>query len=176
MDKLYVQFGNGIMVTYRYLINQDSLMLRFYCNKTNRSLRIMLPDYTILENKGFDEKSIKLFLRFAKANSAFIWELARDEQRLTIAKIKEAVLSIVYDYNIEKVILFGSHASGQNTIASDVDLIIEFKSGTAVSLLTMSSIKNRLEEILHVSVDIVHGPIKADDMLTINKEIVLYVA
>lgn len=178
MAELYVQFGNGITVTYQYLINKhkDELLLHFYCIKTNKSLKIILPDYIILENIGFNEQDVKLFMRFSKANSPFIWELARVNQQLTIDKIKEAVLSIVHEYHIEKVILFGSHASGKNTISSDVDLIVEFKKGTFVSLLTISSIKNRLEEILHVSVDIIHGPIKADDMLEIDNEVILYAA
>ena len=39
-------------------------------------------------------------------------------------------------------------------------------------LLTLSQIKLRLEELL----DIVHGPIRSDDLLEINKEVELYVA
>ena len=43
-------------------------------------------------------------------------------------------------------------------------------------LLTLSQIKLRLEELLNLNVDIVHGPIRSDDLLEINKEVELYVA
>ncbi len=43
-------------------------------------------------------------------------------------------------------------------------------------LLTLSQIKLRLEELLNLNVDIVHGPIRNDDLLEINKEVELYVA
>lgn len=43
-------------------------------------------------------------------------------------------------------------------------------------LLTLSQIKLRLEELLNLNVDIVHGLIRSDDLLEINKEVELYVA
>ena len=55
-----------------------------------------------------------------------------------------------------------------------MDLIVEFSE--AVSLLTLSQIKYRLEEMLNLSVDIVHGPLRSDDLLEVGKEVELYVA
>lgn len=89
-------------------------------------------------------------------------------------EIKKAIISIADKYFIKRVILFGSMASGTNTENSDIDLIMEFSK--AVSLITISSIKIELEEILKKDVDIIHGPIKEGDFIDINKEVELYAA
>ena len=89
-------------------------------------------------------------------------------------KIRNAVLSIVPLYPIQKVTLFGSRASGSNRPDSDVDLIIEFFS--PVTLLTLSMIQLQLEEILELNVDIVHGPLRDSDLLEIENEVEIYAA
>ena len=45
-----------------------------------------------------------------------------------------------------------------------------------ISLLTLSMIKLRLEEILSLGVDIIHGPIKETDLIEIGKVVELYAA
>lgn len=60
---------------------------------------------------------------------------------------------VAVEYPIKKVTLFGSRAEGTDHANSDVDLIMEFSS--PISLLTLSAIKLKLEEILHVKVDII---------------------
>lgn len=178
MDKVYVQFGNGILVTYAYdqSATIDALKVTFTDATTNQVLQIALPNYTILENTGFSKKDVKLFMRFTEANAPFIWELARSSENITLESIKEAVHSVVQAYPIQKVILFGSHADGTNTIASDIDLIIEFMPDTQVSLFMMAGIKAHLEELLHVPVDVIHGPVTDDDKLEIQHKVVLYAA
>ena len=84
---------------------------------------------------------------------------------MNIETIKEAILKLVDQYPISKVILFGSRANGTNRENSDIDLIMEF-----------SAIKLNLEEMLHLRVDVIHGPVKESDMIEIGKEIVLYAA
>lgn len=91
-----------------------------------------------------------------------------------IEEITRAVLKLVDQYSVTKVVLFGSRADGTNCDDSDVDLIMEFS--IPVSLLTLSMIKIELEEMLGVKVDLVHGPVTSADILEINKEIVLYAA
>lgn len=93
---------------------------------------------------------------------------------MTIEQIRNAVISIKDVYPITKVVLFGSRAAGTNKPNSDVDLIIEFSQG--ISLLTLVAIKNKLEGILGVSVDVIHGPITEDDMIEVGEEIELYAA
>ena len=86
--------------------------------------------------------------------------------------IGKILKTFVKKYSITRLILFGSRADGTNREDSDVDLIVEFS--VPVSLITLSRIKIEMEEALGLVVDIVHGPITDDDMLEINKEVVLY--
>ena len=82
--------------------------------------------------------------------------------------------SFVKKYSITRLVLFGSRADGTNREDSDVDLIVEFS--VPVSLITLSRIKIEMEEALGLSVDVIHGPITDDDMIEVNKEVILYAA
>lgn len=93
---------------------------------------------------------------------------------MTIEKLKDSILTIVNEYPIKRITLFGSRAAGTNNEDSDVDLIIEFS--LPVSLLTLSMIKLKLEEILKVGVDVIHGPIEESDLVEIGKVVELYAA
>ncbi|MCM1253413.1 MAG: nucleotidyltransferase domain-containing protein [Clostridium sp.] len=88
--------------------------------------------------------------------------------------IREKVLLIVDEYPVKRIVLFGSRAEETNHENSDVDLIMEFLE--PISLFMLSEIKLRLEEILGLEVDIVHGPIRSGDLIKVGKEIELYVA
>ena len=93
---------------------------------------------------------------------------------MSIDEIKDAVLKVVDEYQISRVVLFGSRANGTATSSSDVDLIVEFNS--PVTLITLSKLSQTLEDILHISVDVIHGPIQSTDLLEIDREIELYAA
>ena len=93
---------------------------------------------------------------------------------MSIDEIKNAVLKVVDEYRISRVVLFGSRANGTATPSSDVDLIVEFNS--PVTLITLSKLSQTLEDILHISVDVIHGPIQSTDLLEIDREIELYAA
>ncbi len=45
-----------------------------------------------------------------------------------------------------------------------------------ITLITLSLITERLEEILKTDVDVIHGPIQSTDMIEIDKEIEVYAA
>lgn len=93
---------------------------------------------------------------------------------MTIDTIRQKVLSAVDEFPITKITLFGSRASGTNREDSDVDLIVEFSS--PISLLTISALQCRLEELLGIDVDVIHGPVQAGDILEIGKVVELYAA
>ena len=93
---------------------------------------------------------------------------------MTIEMLKSNILTIVNDYPIKRITLFGSRAAGTDHENSDVDLIMEFS--IPISLLTLSMIKLKLEEILKVGVDIVHGPIEESELIEIGKVVELYAA
>ena len=93
---------------------------------------------------------------------------------MTNEVIKEKVLSIVEEYPVKRIVLFGSRAEETNRENSDVDLIMEFLE--PISLFALSDIRLRLEEILGLEVDIIHGPIREGDLIEVGKEIELYAA
>ena len=93
---------------------------------------------------------------------------------MQITLIKEAVLQVVSHYPVSRVTLFGSQAAGTSKEDSDVDLIVEFSQ--PVSLLTLSSMKCDLEDLLKNKVDLIHGPLRESDMIEIGQEVVLYAA
>ncbi|MCM1143319.1 MAG: nucleotidyltransferase domain-containing protein [Blautia sp.] len=93
---------------------------------------------------------------------------------MTNNMIKEKILSIVNEYPVKRIVLFGSRAEETNHENSDVDLIMEFLE--PISLFMLSEIRLRLEEILGLEVDIIHGPIRNGDLIEVGKEIELYVA
>jgi len=92
---------------------------------------------------------------------------------IRIAKIKSSIADIAPKYNIQKVILFGSYASGKRTKKSDVDLLVEFGK-EPVSLLKVASFKVDIEEMLGKEVDVIPSPISKDSLLIIDNEVLLY--
>lgn len=94
---------------------------------------------------------------------------------LTIEQITDAAVAVAKEFPITKIQLFGSYASGKNTPESDVDLLVEFTTD-AVSLLTLSALKIRLEELLGISVDVVHAPIPEDSIIELDKVVPIYAA
>ena len=88
-------------------------------------------------------------------------------------QIENSIVIVAQEYPIKKVDLFGSYANGTYGQDSDVDLLVEFKT-PSVSLLTLSGLKYRLEEIMGISVDIIHAPISVDALITVGKVIPLY--
>ena len=94
---------------------------------------------------------------------------------LTIEEIKKTVAEIAPKYNLKKVTLFGSRANGTAKENSDVDLIVEFETD-AVSLIKLSALMIKLEEMFGVKVDVIHGPLEAEDFLEVEREIEIYAA
>ena len=94
---------------------------------------------------------------------------------LSLQEITDAVLSAIEGYSVKSVVLFGSYASGTQDELSDVDLIVEFASN-AVSLLTLSALRLRIEEALGVPVDLIHGPVPAGSLLDVGRTVELYAA
>jgi len=92
---------------------------------------------------------------------------------LTVQQIADSVDVASREYPLRKVELFGSYANGKNTPQSDVDLLVEFVQ-SRVSLLMISALKLRMEELLGTDVDIVHGPLPEDSLLEVDRRIPLY--
>ncbi len=93
---------------------------------------------------------------------------------MSIDTIKDAAAKLAAKYPISRITLFGSRANGTNRADSDVDLIIEFNA--PVTLITLASIRNELEDMLSLDVDVIHGPLREGDMIEIGDKVVLYAA
>ena len=92
---------------------------------------------------------------------------------LTMQQIADSVQIASKEYPLRKVELFGSYADGRNTPQSDVDLLVEFAQ-PQISLLTLSALKFRMEELLGTDVDIIHGPLPEGSLLEVDRRIPLY--
>ena len=92
---------------------------------------------------------------------------------LTHEKIRSAVAKTAELHPIKKASYFGSYASGQATSESDLDLLIEFYK-PRISLFVLSAIKLDLEDLLKVSVDIIHAPLPDDSLLEIKEVVLVY--
>ena len=92
---------------------------------------------------------------------------------LSILTIQEAVKKVAPEYPTKTVAIFGSYAEGTANNESDVDVLVEFLA-PAVSLLTLASLKHRLENELNTSVDVIHGPLGDDSIITLGKVVPVY--
>lgn len=92
---------------------------------------------------------------------------------LDLDKITRGVGEAAEWYPVKKIVLFGSCADGRQREGSDVDLLVEFTSA-AVSLITLSALRQQLEENLGVSVDLVHAPIPEGSLLDIGNTVTVY--
>ena len=74
--------------------------------------------------------------------------------RTDIAGRREAILALAAKYGASNLRLFGSVARGEQSEASDVDLLVQMARGT--SLLDHVGLMQELEELLHCRVDLVN--------------------
>jgi predicted nucleotidyltransferase len=88
--------------------------------------------------------------------------MTRDE----VIKILRAHKAELNDAGILRLAIFGSIARGDNSPASDVDLLADFDKTKRYTLLTMGRLENRLSDLLGSKVDLsspdwLREPIKA---------------
>ena len=57
------------------------------------------------------------------------------------------------EYGVTEIGLYGSYIKNQHDRASDVDILVEFR--TAIDLLTFVHLKNYLSDLLNMEVDLV---------------------
>ncbi len=78
---------------------------------------------------------------------------------MSTQKTNDIIISYLKSYNPEFIGLFGSFARGDNSVNSDIDILIRFQ--TTHSLLKLIKIENELSELLGLKVDLVtEGAIK----------------
>ncbi len=92
---------------------------------------------------------------------------------LTIKQIKDAAKKVAPHYAVSRVLLFGSYALGQANDQSDVDVLVEF-SANPISLFELAGFNQEMREELHIAVDTVKLPLKADSFIDMTKAVSLY--
>lgn len=68
--------------------------------------------------------------------------------------IKTKTTPILRHYGVVRAFLFGSFARGEQSTKSDIDILVEYKPGTEVSLFEAIDLKYELEEALNRKVDV----------------------
>lgn len=66
---------------------------------------------------------------------------------------KDTILKIASEHGVKRVRLFGSVAREEDTIKSDIDVLVNFDEGR--SLFDLISLKHDLEELLNQEIDVV---------------------
>lgn len=62
--------------------------------------------------------------------------------------------SLLKDYHVKALYLFGSVARGEDRPGSDVDILVEFQPNTHMGLFGLTRLQRQLEEILERPVDL----------------------
>ena len=73
--------------------------------------------------------------------------------RTILEELKNLLLP-VFGERLQRVVLFGSVARGQETEDSDVDVLVEFQPGTVAGYLTMAAMQRELAILLGRRVDL----------------------
>jgi len=93
---------------------------------------------------------------------------------MTIAQIKEKILPVLQNHPISRAGIFGSYARGEETLDSDIDILVELT--TTISLLDYAGIKIELEDTLGKTVDLLQykmiRPILKEEIL--SEEVRIY--
>jgi len=92
---------------------------------------------------------------------------------LTIDFIRQIVIPLAEKYDIEKIDLFGSYATGKATEKSDVDFLVTF-AVKVPSIFKVMGFKQELEDTLNRHVDVVTLPAVRPDKLHIDKVVNIY--
>jgi hypothetical protein len=75
----------------------------------------------------------------------------------TLDEIKDILIKhkkeLKEKYYVKEISIFGSYVKGEQTEASDLDILVEFEK--SVSLLQIVSLENYLSDILEIKVDVI---------------------
>jgi len=92
---------------------------------------------------------------------------------LSIDDIQSYATHVAQMFDLQKISLFGSYATGKNSRKSDVDLLVDFGSKD-ITLYDIANVKLKMEELTKKPVDVIATPIPKESILQIDKEVLLY--
>ena len=92
--------------------------------------------------------------------------------------MSESAINIMREYfssqPVLKAWLFGSYSRGEETVESDIDLLVSFDSTARISLMKLSGMSLDLEELLGREVDIVpEGSLRSYAEASVNRDKIL---
>ncbi len=76
------------------------------------------------------------------------------KEKKVIAEIKSKILPVLKRHNVSRAGLFGSFLRGEETPASDLDLLVEFKDRENKTLLDLIGLELELSDLLNKKVDV----------------------
>jgi len=88
---------------------------------------------------------------------------------LSKEKIRQEVIPIAEKYDVARVDIFGSYATGSATPKSDIDFLIEFAPACEPSIFDVMGFREELMHSLGVSVDVVTLPLANPKYISIGK-------
>lgn len=74
-------------------------------------------------------------------------------QQITLEEIKTKAISILKQGGVKKAAIFGSYVRGDNTVKSDVDILVDLPENA--TLIELVGIKQDIEEKLQKIVDVI---------------------
>lgn len=92
---------------------------------------------------------------------------------LTIETIRQAIIPLAEKYDVVKVDLFGSYASGCATEKSDTDFLVKFAADIP-SIFMVMGFREELKTRLKTPVDIITLPLPRPDLLHIERTVTVY--
>jgi uncharacterized protein len=72
-----------------------------------------------------------------------------------INKLRELKPILERDYSIKEIGVFGSYVRNEQTLQSDIDVLVSFGENARISLLKFCAFENWLSDILNIKVDLV---------------------
>ena len=92
--------------------------------------------------------------------------------------MSESVINTLREYlssqPVLKAWLFGSYSRGEETVDSDIDLLVSFDSTARISLMKLSGMSLDLEELLGREVDIIpEGSLRSYAEASVNRDKIL---
>jgi uncharacterized protein len=92
--------------------------------------------------------------------------------------MSESVINTLREYlssqPVLKAWLFGSYSRGEETVDSDIDLLVSFDSAARISLMKLSGMSLELEELLGREVDIIpEGSLRPYAEASVNRDKIL---
>lgn len=68
-------------------------------------------------------------------------------------QLKRKLVDLLLPYGPERISVFGSYARGDQTAASDLDVLVRFRN--RMGILTLTQIQQKLSDSIGVSIDLV---------------------